>query len=53
MRRIRKLEAAPTHICQLDLIQRTAFVVDWDSFHSIEGGVGAIDDLAEDGVLAV
>lgn len=42
-----------TYVCQLDLIQRAIFVVHWHSFHGVQGGVGAIDDFAEDGVLSI
>ena len=42
-----------THVCQLNLIQRTVFVVDRNSFHGIEGGVHTINDFAEDGVPSV
>ena len=42
-----------TYVGQLDLIQRTVFVVDRSSFHSVQSGVRAINHLSEDGVLAV
>ena len=42
-----------TYAGQFDLIQRMVFVVDWSSFHSIQSGVDTIDDLSEDGVLAI
>ena len=41
------------HIGQLDLIQRTVFVVNRNSFHDIQSGVCAINNFAEDSVLAV
>ena len=41
------------HACQLDLIQRTVFVVDRGSFHGIESGVDTINDFAEDGEPSV
>ena len=42
-----------TYVREGDFIQRPVFVVNGDSFHSIQCRVGAINDLSEDGILAV
>lgn len=41
------------YVGQLNLIQRVIFVVNRNSLHGVQGGVCTINDLAEDGVLAV
>lgn len=42
-----------TYVDQLNLIQRPVFVVDRHSFHGVQCRVRAINDFAEDCVLAV
>ena len=42
-----------TYVGQLNLIQRSVFVVDRDSFHRVQSRVRAINDFAKDSVLAV
>lgn len=42
-----------TYVGQLNLIRRSVFVDDRDSLHGVQSRVHAIDDFAEDGVLAV
>lgn len=38
---------------QLNLIQRSVFVVHRNPFHGVQSGVRTINDLAKDGVLSV
>ena len=42
-----------TYVGQVNLTQRPVFVVDWHPFHGVQSRVRAINDLAEDGVLAI
>ena len=42
-----------TYIVQLHLIQRPVFIADRHPFHGVQRGVRAINDFAEDCVLAV
>ena len=38
---------------QLDLVERSVFVVDRYTLHRVQRRIGAVDDLAEDGVFAI
>lgn len=41
-----------TYPCQLNLLQRSVLVVDWDAFDSVECVV-SVDDLAKDSVATI